>query len=252
MVRFFSAAAILVAASGASAGFIEANVTDGCVTSPTGLTRVGAGAGFGQRDINAATYGTALLGQSSAGAAYVTNVAGRNTLFTYGNGTVGVHGTLLGSNSQVNVQSVQGVVYGPNTLRVVVACYTIDNTNLWLSGLTIGGKAMTQGRLDVGGGAALPALTWDNAPGPISSVSIFSALWSPSNGFASPLATSTALTNAATLPSMGAGVVWTGVVGYSGIISEIDMIFDITFTPAPGAVSAFAMAGVFAARRRRS
>ncbi|MFO0861089.1 MAG: hypothetical protein U0570_11065 [Phycisphaerales bacterium] len=247
-----SALALSALAGVANASMVEANLGDGLVTSASGLQALSQSA-FGDRGITAGdTYRAALLGQSAASAGFITNTAGRVTTFTYGNGTITTHGTLAGSNATVNIQSVQAMI-APNTMRVVVACYTTNNTNLWLSGITIGGSAMTQGRFDVGSNSLTPTngLLWDNLPGAVSSVSIFSALWSPSNSFASPLATSAALTNQRTLPEMGSAVIWNGVVGFSGVISEIDMIFDITFVPTPGTASLLALGGLVATRRRR-
>lgn len=238
----------IACASGATASVFEANLGDGLMTNPGNLTR------FTELDPNTFaitsgdTFGAAVLGQSSAGAGHVT-AAGRTTTFTYG--TTTTHGTLIGSGATVRIGTAQALI-APNVLRVVVAAFTTNNSNLWQNGINIGGQAMTQGRFDVGSNAiGSNGLLWDNIPGVISSVSIFSAVWSPSNNFASPLATSTALTNARTLPEMGSLVVWNGVVGFSGVISEIDMIFDITFVPAPGAVSVLALGGLLATRRRR-
>lgn len=245
-----SALALSALAGAANAAIVEANLSDGILTNASGLQAISQMA-FGDRDITAGdTFGAALIGQTTTSAAFMTSATGRVTTFTYGNGTITTHGILGGSGATVNVQTVQSMI-APNTMRVVVACYTTNATNLWVGGLTIGGNPITQGRFDAGAGFTTNGLLWNNLPGAVSSVSIFSALWSPSNAFASPLAVSTALTNGRTLPELGSNVVWNGVVGFSGVISEIDMIFDITFVPAPGAVSVLAFAGVFAGRRRR-
>lgn len=242
------ACAAIACASGATASTFEANVADGLMTNPGNLAR------FNELDpslfaiTGGDTFAAAVLGQSSAGAGHVTN-AGRVTTFTYGTTTTA--GTLVGSGATVRIGTAQALI-APNVLRVVVAAFTTNNTNLWLNGITIGAQPMTQGRFDVGSNSlGSNGLLWDNLPGAISSVSIFSALWSPSNSFASPLATSTALTNARTLPEMGSLVVWNGVVGNSSVISEIDMVFDITFVPTPGTASLLAFGGLLAARRRR-
>lgn len=237
--------AAIACAAGAQASLIEANLADGLMTSAVGLTR------FSPVDPNTTaitpgdSYGAALIGQSTTGAAFITNT-GRQTTFAYG--STATHGTLVGSGATVRIGSAQMLI-APNTLRVVVACFTTDNSNLWINGLAIAAQPMIQGRFDVGSGAFTNGLLWDNLPGAITSVSIFSALWSPANNFASPLATSTALPNGRTLPEMGSLVVWNGVVN-SGV-SEIDMIFDITFIPTPGTASLAAVGALFAARRRR-
>lgn len=248
-IKAFGALALAAIAGSANASIVTANVSDGLLTSAAGLQRVG---GLGDRYITPGdTYNAALLGQSPAGAAYVTATAGRVTTFTFGNNNF--HGTLLGSNATVNMQSADLGDIAPGVRRIVVACYTTNNTNLWVSGITIGGQAMNQGRFDVGSAAiGGNGLLWDGLPGAATSVSIFSALWSPSNGFASPIATSSPLTNLQVLPSMASNVVWNGVVGFTGIVSEIDMIFDITYVPAPGAASVLALGGLVAARRRRA
>ncbi|MBY0112479.1 MAG: hypothetical protein K2Y21_06630 [Phycisphaerales bacterium] len=238
----------IACASGSAVAAFEANVADGLVTNPGNLTR------FTELDPNlfaitpGDTYAAAVLGQSSAGAGFVTT-AGRTTTFAYGSTTN--HGTLIGSGATVRIGTAQTLI-APNVLRVVVAAFTTDSSNLWVNGITIGGQAMTLGRFDVGSNVlGSNGLLWDNLPGAISSVSIFSALWSPANGFVSPIATSTALTNARTLPEMGSAVVWNGVVGSSAIINEINMVFDITFVPTPGTAGLLAFGGLLAARRRR-
>ncbi|MBX3379346.1 MAG: hypothetical protein KF805_04575 [Phycisphaeraceae bacterium] len=249
-IMAFGALALAAIAGAANASIVEANLSDGLMTSAAGLLRVGA---FADRNITPGdTYNAALLGQSPAGAAFVTNAAGRVTTFTFGNNNA--HGTLVGSGATVNMQSIDLGDIAVGVRRIVVACYTTNSSNLWLSGITIGGQAMNQGRFDVGTAAiGGNGLLWDGIPGVATGVSIFSALWSPSNGFAAPVATSGALTNAQVLPNMGSAVVWNGVVGNTSIISEVDIIFDITYqVPAPGVTSVLAFAGLVAARRRRA
>lgn len=191
------------------------------------------------------TYNAAILGQSTAGAGFITN-AGRTTTFTY-DLLSSLHGTLVGSNAAVNIGETQTVT-GVNSLRVVVGALTADSSDLWLSGITLGGVAMTQGRYDVGSAAiGGNGLLWDNIPGPISSVTITNAVFA--DGVA--LATSTPLTNLQTLPNMGSAVVWNGVVG-SGV-DETQMIFDITYTvPEPASMTALGGAFALFARRRRA
>jgi len=246
----FGAFALVAIAGAANAAIVEANLTDGWKTNAAGLTRVGGS--FDDRMITPGdTFAAALLGQTAVPSAGHVTAAGRTATFAYPNAGTNV-GTLIGSNAQVRMQTQQALI-APNVLRVVVAFFTTNNTNLWLSGINIGGSPMTQGRFDVGSTAlGGNGLAWDNLPGAVSSVSIFSALWSPSNGFASPLATSSALANQGSLTNFGSAVVWNGVVGFTGIISEVDMIFDITFIPTPGTASLLALGGLVAARRRRA
>lgn len=250
-IMAFGALALTAIAGVANAAIVEANVNDGWVTNAAGLFRIGGTPS--DRDITPGdTYSAALLGQSSSSAGFVTNT-GRTTSFVFNNNNV--HGTLVGSGATVRIQSADLGDIAPGVRRVVVACFTTDNSNLWLNGINIGANPMIQGRFDVGSTAlGGNGLLWNGLPGAATSVSIFSALWSPSNGFASPLATSSALANQATggLPNMGSAVVWNGVVGFTGVISEIDMVFDITYVPTPGTASLLALGGLVAARRRRA
>jgi len=244
------ALALMAIAGAANASIVEANLGDGHMTNAFGLQRIG-GVPSDRYITPGDTFSAALLGQTAVpSAGFMTN-AGRTTSFTFGNNNL--HGTLVGTGATVNIQSADLGDIAPGVRRIVVACYTTNNTNLWNTGINIGGSPVTQGRFDVGSTAlGGNGLLWNNIPGAITSVSIFSALWSPSNGFASPLATSAALTNQNTLPSMGSAVVWNGVVGFSGVISEIDMIFDITYVPTPGTASLLALGGLIATRRRRA
>lgn len=244
------ALALTALAGLANASIVEANFGDGITTSAAGLARIGES--FSDRMITPGdTYSAALLGQTAVPSAGFVTAVGRTTSFAYPTAATN-HGTLVGSNATVRMQSAQ-VLIAPNILRVVIACFTTNNTNLWISGLNIGGNPMTQGRFDVGSTAlGGNGLSWDNLPGAVTSVSIFSALWSPSNGFAAPVATSTALTNQGSLTNFGSAVVWNGVVGNTSIVSEVNMIFDITFVPTPGTASLLAFGGLIAARRRRA
>lgn len=243
-----SALALTAFAGAANASI--ANLADGLMTNAAGLVRVG-GMPSDRYVTPGDTFAAAVLGQTAVPSAGYVTAAGRTTTFTFGTNVQ--HGTLVGSNAIVNMQSIDMGDIAPGVRRIVVAAYTTNSTNLWISGLTIGGNPMTQGRFDVGS-AALGGngLAWDNLPGAATSVSIFSALWSPSNGFASPIATSTALTNSGTLTNFGSLVVWNGVVGFSGVISEIDLVFDVTYVPTPGTASLLAVGGLIATRRRRS
>lgn len=192
------------------------------------------------------TYQAILLGQTTTAAGFVTNAAGRTTTFTY-DGVDQVHGTLVGSNA--TVRTFEGSTQlAPNVLRVAVGMYTADSSSLWVNGITISGSPMTQGRIDVGGPVAgfTDGLLWDNLPGPIANVTIFSAVF----GDGTLLASSSALTNARTLPEMGSLVVWNGVVG--SIVDEIWMVFDIEYViPTPGAMAVLGLGGLVAGRRRR-
>jgi len=235
-----------------NAAIVEANLADGLQTSASGLYRVG-GLPADRAIASGDTYSAGLLGLTATGsAAFVTSFSGRVTSFTFNNNNA--HGTLIGSGATVNIQSIDLGDVAPGVRRVVVACFTTNTTNLWLSGITIGGVSITQGRFDVGstllGGNGL---LWNNLPGAATSVSIFSALWSPSNAFAAPIATSAVLPNQATggLPSSGSAVAWNGVVGFSGVINEVDMVFDISYVPTPGTGSLLVAGGLFAIRRRR-
>ncbi|MBX3357415.1 MAG: PEP-CTERM sorting domain-containing protein [Phycisphaeraceae bacterium] len=247
MRRFVFCLAVLAgAAASASAelSFVSAvgNLSDG-ISSNIGNVQSMRSSG-GLRDITAGdTYGAALLGQSPAGAAFVTNAAGRITSFVYDN-AASFHGTLVGSAATVNMAELT-IPTGPNSVRVIVGAFTTDSSNLWISGLNIGGQAMNQGRLDVGAGAFTDGLLWDNLPGAITSVSITNALFIDG----SLVATSAPLTNGRVLPEMGSLVVWNGVVN-SGV-DETQMIFDITYVPAPGSVALLGLGGLLAARRRR-
>jgi len=246
-----SALALMAIAGAANASIVEANFGDGQVTNASGLYRIG-GMPADRAITPGDTYAAALLGQSSSSAGFVTN-AGRTTTFTFNNNNL--HGTLVGSGATVNIQSADLGDIAPGVRRIVVACFTTNNTNLWLSGITIGGNPMIQGRFDVGSTAlGGNGLLWNGLPGAATSVSIFSALWSPSNAFAAPVATSGAIPNQATggLPNMGSAIVWNGVVGNSAVISEVDMIFDITYVPTPGTASLLALGGLVATRRRRA
>lgn len=237
-----SAIALCVFAGAASAidpVAISANLSDGILT-PAGNLNVG---GYGTRDITALdTYGAGVIGQSITGAAFLT-AAGRTTTFTF-DGVSSVHGTLVGSGATVNVTEAAGFI-APNVYRAIVKVSTGDSTDLWISGLTIAGNPMTQGRLDVGAGAFTNGLLWDNLPGAVSSVSIFNALFIDGTLVASSIA----LANGRTLPEMGSVVVWNGVVG-SGV-DESWMVFDVTFVPAPSAAALLGMGALAAARRRR-
>lgn len=250
-IMAFGALALTAIAGAANAAIVEANINDGWLTNAAGLQRIG-GMPSDRYITPGDTYSAALLGQTAVpSAGFVTNTAGRVTSFTFGNNNA--HGTLVGSGATVNIQSADLGDIAPGVRRIVVACFTTNSSNLWLSGITIGGSAMTQGRFDVGSTAlGGNGLAWNNLPGAATSVSIFSALWSPSNGFASPIATSSALTNQGSLTNFGSAVVWNGVVGFSGVVSEVDIIFDVTYVPAPGAASLLAFAGLAATRRRRA
>lgn len=188
------------------------------------------------------TYGSGLLGQSSGGAAFVTDPATRVTTFAYDLAS-SFHGTLVGSGATVNVGEMQTTL-SPITYRIVVDVMTADSSNLWISGLTIGGQPMTQGRFDLGAGAFTNGILWDNNPSPIFNLVITNALFM--DGIL--VATSGPLGNGRTLPEMGAVVVWNGVVG-SGV-DESQMIFDLT-VPAPGCVPLLGGVGLMALRRRR-
>lgn len=225
----------------------NANLADGIKTDlgDIAATRAALNAGYGERAITAGDpYSAAIIGQTTATAAFLTN-AGRVTTFTYD--LLGsVHGTLVGSGSTVAISEAQ-VLLSPNTLRVVVQAFTTDSLDLYVSGISAGTPALpiTQGRFDVGAGAFTNGLLWDNLPGAVSSVSIFSAVFVDGTNVAS----SSALTNGRVLPQVGSNVVWNGIVG-SGV-DEIWMVFDITFVPAPGAMALVGMGGLLAARRRR-
>lgn len=200
---------------------------------------------YGDRAITAGdTYGAAVLGQTTAVAAFMT-AAGRVTTFTYDN-LASAHGTLVGSGAVVGMTEIT-IPTGPNSVRIIVDAFTVDGTDLWQTGITAGTPALpiTQGRFDVGAGAFTNGLLWDNLPGAISSVSIFNAVFI--DGV--QVAASAPLTNGRVLPQMGSLVVWNGVVG-SGV-DETAMVFDITFIPTPGAMALVGMGGLMAARRRR-
>jgi hypothetical protein len=209
----------------ASGRTVNADRADGFVTHLGTLQSFANGGGGGSVDniTTGDTYDAALLGQSTAGAAHVTN-AGRITSFTY-DLLPTTAGTLAVSNAPVIFSESESVT-GANTRRVIVDVRTGDSSDLWISGLTIGGAPMDQGRLDVGGGAFTNGLLWDNIPGPITSLTITNVLFI--DGAA--VATSSPLTNLRTLPQMGTAVVWNGVVG-SGV-DESQMVFDITFAAA--------------------
>ncbi len=251
MKTFAMCAMTLVAAAGAANAEMDlvslsSDFSRGLTTDTANLNSLRAQmhSGFGGRGITTGdTYGAAVLGQSTAGAGHITNAAGRATTFTY-NETAKTHGTLIGSNATVRMEEFSTFL-SPNTLRVIVAAYTADGSNIWQSGITIGGVAMTQGRFDVGAGAFPNGLLWDNAPGAIASVSIFNAVFI--DGVVA--ASSSALTNGATLPNMGSVVVWNGVVN-SGV-DETWMVFDVTFVPAPSSLAVLAFGGIVAGRRRR-
>ncbi|MBL8885701.1 MAG: hypothetical protein JNK16_03495 [Phycisphaerales bacterium] len=244
-----SALALMTFAGAANASI--ANLGDGLVTSAAGLTRIG-GMPSDRYVTPGDTFSAALLGQTTvAPAAGFMTLAGRTSTFTFGNNNL--HGTLVGNSATVNIQSIDLGDIAPGVRRIVVACFTNNTTNLWVNGINIGGNPVTQGRFDVGSVAlGGNGLAWNNLPGAATSVSIFSALWSPSNAFAAPIATSAALTNSGTLTNFGSLVVWNGVVGFTGIINEVDIIFDITYIPTTGTASLLAMGGLIATRRRRA
>ncbi|MGH7242392.1 MAG: hypothetical protein ACREJD_03120 [Phycisphaerales bacterium] len=252
MMKMAMGALALTAIAGMANATMVSNLSDGLQTSAAGLVRVG-GLPSDRFVTPGDTFSAALLGQTTVApaAGYVTATAGRVTSFTFGNNNA--HGTLISSNATVNMQSLDLGDVSPGVRRIVVACFTTNTTNLWVNGITIGGNPMTQGRFDVGSTAlGGNGLAWNNLPGAATSVSIFSALWSPSNSFAAPIATSSALTNQGTLTNFGSNVVWNGVVGFTGIISEVDIIMDITYVPAPGAVALIGLGGLIATRRRRA
>lgn len=251
-MKIFALSAIALASIAGAANASIANLGDGLLTSAAGLTRIG-GMPSDRYITPGDTYSAALLGQTTVApaAGFMTQAAGRVTSFGFGNNNL--HGTLVGGSATVNIQSMDLGDIAPGVRRIVVACFTNNTTNLWVNGITIGGNPVTQGRFDVGSTAlGGNGLAWNNLPGAATSVSIFSALWSPSNAFAAPIATSAALTNQGTLTNFGSLVVWNGVVGFSGIVSEVDIIFDITYVPAPGAASLIALGGLIATRRRRA
>ena len=187
------------------------------------------------------TYGAALIGQSTAGAALITNASGRVTTFTY-DLMASLHGTLAGSNATVNIGESE-LSLAPGTFRIIVDVMTADSSDLWINGLTIGGQPMTQGRVDVGAGAFTNGILWDNNPA-IASLTITNVLFI--DGAA--VATSSPLVNGRTLPEMGSVVVWNGVVG-SGV-DESQMIFDLVI-PAPGCAAMLGALGLVQLRRRR-
>ncbi len=241
------AAFVLVALAGSAQAqdlvAAHADLSQGITSNLGQLTSLRDLGGFTPRAITAGdTYGAAILGQSIAGAAHLT-AAGRTTTFAY-DLAASLHGVLAVSGATVHMTEAQFVT-GPNSLRVVVGAFTTDSSSLWINGLVIGGQPMTQGRFDVGAGAFINGLLWDNLPGAISSVSITNVVFA--DGL--PLATSGALANGRTLPEMGSVVVWNGVVG--SIVDETQMVFDITFVPAPGALALLGLGGLVAARRRR-
>lgn len=245
MKSIFAVAALVCAAGAAFADnldpvAINANLSGGMVTTLDGLVSL---RGYSSRNniVTNDTYGAAIIGQSTTGAAFVTN-AGRVTTFTF-DGAASGHGTLVGSNAQVNVTE-SFTQTGPTTYRAVVSAFTADSSDLWVTGLTIGGNPMTQGRFDVGAGAFTNGLLWDNLPDSIQSLVITSVVLA--DGL--PLATSTPLANGRVLPEMGSVVVWNGVVG-SGV-DEIQMVFDIT-VPTPASLALLGLGGLVATRRRR-
>jgi hypothetical protein len=250
MKKFVPICLALVTASGSAMAIdtsaANADLSNG-IQTPIGdiaSMREALNGGYGARAITPGdTYGGILVGQSPAGAAFVTNAAGRVSTHAYDlAGTA--HGTLIGSGATVGFSEAQ-LLLSPNTLRVIVQCFTTDSSNLWVNGINIGGQLMNQGRLDVGAGATINGLLWNNIPGAITSVSIFNAVFIDGG----LVATSSALTNGRTLPESGSVVVWNGVVG-SGV-DESWMVFDISFVPAPGAMALVGMGGLLAARRRR-
>ncbi|MBN8596293.1 MAG: hypothetical protein J0L78_01335 [Planctomycetes bacterium] len=250
-MKIFALSAIALASIAGAANASIANLGDGLLTNAAGLTRIG-GMPSDRYVTPGDTYSAALLGQTTvAPAAGFMTAAGRTTSFTFGNNNL--HGTLVGNSATVNIQSMDLGDIAPGVRRIVVACFTNNTTNLWVNGITVGGNPVTQGRFDVGSTAlGGNGLAWNNLPGAATSVSIFSALWSPSNAFAAPIATSAALTNQGSLTNFGSLVVWNGVVGFSGVISEVDLIFDITYIPTPGTASLLAVGGLIASRRRRA
>lgn len=241
------AAFVLVALAGSaqaqSVVSANADLSQGITSNVGQLASLRDLGGFTPRGITGGdTYGAAIIGQSTAGAAFITNT-GRITTFNY-DLAASLHGVLAGSGATVHMSEAQFVT-GPNSLRVIVGAFTTNSSSLWINGLTIGGQPMTQGRFDVGAGAFTNGLLWDNLPDVISSVSITNAVFA--DGV--PLATSTVLANGRTLPEMGSAVVWNGVVG--SVVDETQMIFDITFVPTPGALALVGMGGLVALRRRR-
>jgi len=220
----------------------NANVSNGIVTPLSGLRSFRWDPPQSSAISSGDTYGAALLGQSSAGAAFLTNT-GRTTSFVY-DLAASIHGTMAVSGATVTIGESQTTT-GPFSQRIVIDMLTTDSSPLWLSGLTIGGQPMTQGRFDVGAGAFTDGLLWDNTPAPILSLVITNALFIDST----LIATSGALANGRTLPEMGSVVVWNGVVGSQ--VDESQMIFDVTYVPAPGSVGMLAAVGLMALRRRR-
>lgn len=253
MVRILStvAIALLAGTTAAQASIIPvaatATYTPGTNAGPsfTSLRSMG----YSTRNIVAGdTYGAAIIGQSVAGAggaggaAFVT-AAGRTTSFVYDN-AASLHGTLIGSNAVVNIGEAT-IVTSPTSFRYIVGAFTTDSSNLWISGLTIGGMPMSQGRFDVGAGAFTNGLLMNIPVGDIASISIVSSVFVDG----ASVATSTPLPNGRVLPEAGALVVWNGVVN-SGV-DEIQIIVDVTFVPAPGALALVGMGGLVALRRRR-
>ena len=244
-----SAMALAMVAGAAQAELVHvganADLANGFVTSPAGMVShrnlLNTNAAIAAGD----TYGAAIIGQTTTTAAFMTATAGRVTSFTY-DLSASVHGTLVGSGATVNMSETQTLI-APNVLRVVIAAFTADSSSLWVSGITAGTPAapITQGRFDVGAGAFTNGLLWDDMPGTIASVSIVNAVFADG----ALLATSSALTNGRALPQMGTNVVWNGVVG--SVVDETQMIFDITFIPAPGTAALAALGGLVATRRRR-
>lgn len=243
-----SAMALALVAGAAQAELVHvganADLANGFMTSPAGMVShrnlLNTNAAIAAGD----TYGAAILGQTTTTAAFMTAV-GRTTSFTY-DLSASVHGTLVGSGATVNMSETQTLI-APNVLRVVIAAFTADSSSLWVSGITAGTPAapITQGRFDVGAGAFTNGLLWDDMPGTIASVSIVNAVFADGT----LLATSSALTNGRALPQVGSQVVWNGVVG--SVVDETQMIFDITFVPAPGTAALAALGGLVATRRRR-
>lgn len=188
-------------------------------------------------------YGAALIGQTVSAAAFLT-VSPRTTVFTF-DGTGEVHGNLVGSGATVRVAEAQFDL-DPTTVRVVVSLFTEDSSALFLTGLSISGNPIIQGRMDVGagGGATGGPLLGDESLQFIQSVTIRSALFEDGN----LVALSSPLLNSSTLPNMSSIVVWNGVVGTD--IDEIAMLFDVTYIPEPATLGLLAPVVALMGRRR--
>lgn len=223
--------------------FISETYTGAPVTDPMGVVSLRNLDESAARVVPNDVYGAALVGQTISAAAFLTT-SPRQTVFTF-DGVGETHGTLVGSGATVRVAEAQFDL-DPTTVRVVVSLLTQDSSPLFLSGLTISGNPINQGRMDVGAGAGATGgpLLGDESLQLIQSVTIRSALFEDGT----LVALSSPLGNLSTLPNMASIVVWNGVTGTT--IDEIALLFDVTYIPEPAALGLLAPAVAMLSRRR--